>query len=213
MGKLLIINAHPLVDSKQSVSLQVLSYFLERYRQLNPRSTIEQINLYQDSIPMINRQVLQTWEKVQKEEPLSEQEQQLMAKMGAILQQFKDARKYVIALPVHNFNIPSKLKDYMDNVIIPRETFQYTQTGTTIGLLNEGRKVLVIQASDEIYTNHDWLTEVEFTHKYLKEMFKFMGISDYQIIRAQGNRVRDRKQVLIEAYREADKAVIWMTEK
>jgi FMN-dependent NADH-azoreductase len=103
--------------------------------------------------------------------------------MSEILRQFKSAKKYVIALPLHNFNVPSKLKDYMDNILIAKETFAYTDKGS-VGLMNDGRDVLVIQASDGIYTNQDWYTEVEYSHKFLKAMFNFMGV-DYRIIRAQ----------------------------
>jgi FMN-dependent NADH-azoreductase len=66
--------------------------------------------------------------------------------------------------------------------------------------------LLVIQASDAIYTNNDWYTEVEYSHKYLKSMFNFMGIMDYQIIRAQGNAILDRSQILEKAFQEAETA-------
>jgi FMN-dependent NADH-azoreductase len=121
--------------------------------------------------------------------------------MSEIVQQFKGAKKYVIAMPLHNFNVPSKLKDYIDNILIPKETFAYTDKGS-VGLLNDGRHVLVIQASDGIYTNEDWYAEVEYSHKYLKAMFNFMGV-DYQIIRAQGNYFLKRDEVLAKAFQEA----------
>lgn len=127
--------------------------------------------------------------------------------MKKILVQFKDIKQYVIALPLHNFNIPSKLKDYMDNIIIARETFKYTETGS-IGLLNDDRKLLVIQASGSIYTNNDWYTEVEYSHKYLKSMFNFLGVQDYRIIRAQGTALLNREDILVEAYREAEDAAM-----
>lgn len=73
-------------------------------------------------------------------------------------------------------------------------------------MLTDGRSLLVIQASDAIYTNNDWYTEVEYSHKYLKSMFNFMGVMDYQIIRAQGNAFFDRDQVLAQAYKEAEEA-------
>ena len=85
---------------------------------------------------------------------------------------------------MHNFNVPSKLKDYIDNILIARETFQYTEKGSE-GLLTDGRSLLVIQASDAIYTNNDWYTEVEYSHKYLKSMFNFMGL---WIIRSSGHK-------------------------
>ena len=125
--------------------------------------------------------------------------------MNEVLQQFKSANKYVIAYPLHNFNIPSKLKDYMDNILIARETFKYTETGS-VGLLKDGRSMIVIQGSGSIYTNNDWYTEVEYSHKYLKSMFNFLGIEDYEILRVQGTSVLSEDEVLRKAYLEAEEA-------
>ncbi|MBJ9989518.1 FMN-dependent NADH-azoreductase [Paenibacillus sp. S28] len=202
MDKLLVINAHPKVEDDSSVSLTVLRHFLETYRNLNPEGPIEQIDLYAEDVPCIDRIFFSAQEKMQKNERLTEEEQRLTSRMSDILRQFKSAKKYVIAMPLHNFNIPSKLKDYMDNILIAKETFAYTDKGS-IGLLTDGRNVVVIQASDGIYTNQDWYTEVEYSHRYLKSMFNFMGV-DYQIIRAQGNHSLKRDEVLAKAFQEAE---------
>ncbi|MFJ5761165.1 FMN-dependent NADH-azoreductase [Neobacillus sp. NPDC093182] len=206
MNKTLIINAHPKIDDSSSVSLQVYNHFLKAYKELIPDSeSIEQINLYSDVVPMIDKTVLSAWEKQRKEQELSSQEQKVTERMSEILHQFKSANTYIIVLPLHNFNIPSKLKDYMDNIMIARETFKYTENGS-VGLLKDGRRMLVIQASGSIYTNDDWYTEVEYSHKYLKSMFNFLGIEDYQIIRAQGAALLEPNEVLQKAYKEAEEA-------
>ncbi|EOP58386.1 FMN-dependent NADH-azoreductase [Bacillus cereus] len=204
MNKTLIINAHPKVDDTSSVSIKVLNHFLVSYKELIPNNeTIEQINLYDDVVPMIDKTVLSAWEKQGNGQKLTDEEQKVTERMSEILQQFKSANTYVIVLPLHNFNIPSKLKDYMDNIMIARETFKYTETGS-VGLLKDGRRMLVIQASGGIYTNDDWYTEVEYSHKYLKAMFNFLGIEDYQIVRAQGTAVLDPNEVLQNAYTEVE---------
>lgn len=206
MNKTLIINAHPKIDDTSSVSLQVFNHFLKAYKELIPDSeAIEQINLYSDVVPMVDQTVLSAWEKQRKEEELTFEEQKVTERMSEILQQFKSANTYVIVLPLHNFNIPSKLKDYMDNIMIARETFKYTENGS-VGLLKDGRRMLVIQASGGIYTNDDWYTEVEYSHKYLKSMFNFLGIEDYQIIRAQGTALLEPNEVLEKAYKEVEEA-------
>jgi len=210
LEKLLVINAHPKVESDSSVSLQVLRHFLETYRKLNPEGPVEQIDLYRDHVPCIDRVFLRAQEKIKRNERLTEEEQRLTSRMSEILRQFKSAKKYVIAMPLHNFNIPSKLKDYIDNILIAKETFAYTDKGS-VGLLNDGRNVLVIQASDGIYTNQDWYAEVEYSHKFLKAMFNFMGV-DYQIIRAQGNYFLKRAEVLEKAFQEAESAAAFLTQ-
>lgn len=204
MENLLVMNAHPKWDSDTSVSLQVLRHFLEAYKRRHPESTVEQIDLYREYIPCIDRTFLTLQEKKRREERLTEEERTLDSRMSELMRQFKKAKRYVIAMPLHNFNVPSKLKDYIDNILIAKETFAYTDKGS-VGLLNDGRKLLVIQASDGIYTNQDWYSEVEYSHQYLKSMFNFMGV-DYQIIRAQGNHSLSREEVLDKAFQEAEAA-------
>ncbi|NOU87251.1 FMN-dependent NADH-azoreductase [Paenibacillus sp. LMG 31460] len=205
MNKMLVINAHPKVESTSSFSLQVLNHFLKAYKEQNQTETIEQINLYDDHVPAVDRTVLSAWEKLAKGEQLTSEEQEVTSRMSDILKQFKSAHKYVIVMPLHNFNIPSKLKDYMDNILIARETFKYTDTGSE-GLLKDGRSILVIQGSGGVYTNNDWYTEVEYSHKYLKSIFNFMGLEDYQIIRAQGTSFLNRDEILANANKEAEQA-------
>ncbi len=95
--------------------LQKLSFFDE----------VEQIDVYQDDVPAINQAFLHAWQKYEKGLELGIDEQNILNRMGEILSQFKSAKRYVIVMPLYNWNIPSKLKDYMDNIIIPRETFKY----------------------------------------------------------------------------------------
>ncbi|WP_435168460.1 FMN-dependent NADH-azoreductase [Paenibacillus glycanilyticus] len=212
MEKLLVINAHATVDSAASVSLQVGHHFIENYRKLNPNAPIEQIDLYSEEIPELDSTVLGAWGKLASGEELTDEEKRVTGRMNEILQQFKSAKKYVIIMPLHNFNIPSRLKDYMDNVMIARETFKYTENGG-VGLLTDGRSLLVIQGSGGIYTNNDWYTDNEFSHKYLKSMFNFLGIEDYRIIRAQGTNVLDKTEVLDKAKKEAEEAAARLASK
>lgn len=210
MSKMLVINAHPRVESQQSISLLVLNRFLSAYKQLNPTETVEQINLYDEQIPIVDLTALSASDKLSKGEHLSDTEQQITNRRNEILKQFKDSTIYVIVMPMHNFNIPSKLKDYMDTIIVPRETYKFTDNGS-VGLLNDGRSMLVIQGSGSVYTNNDWYSEVEYSHKYLKSMFNFLGIEDYQIIRAQGTAILKWDEIRDKAYREAEEAAQRLT--
>lgn len=42
--------------------------------------------------------------------------------------------------------------------------------------------------------------------KYLKSVFNFLGIEDYQIIRIQGTDILEQNVVLQKAYKEVDEA-------
>lgn len=210
MSKLLIINAHPDFDSKTSASLDVFNYFLKVYKDMHSNDeVIEQINLYDVEVPVLDKNVLSTWSKQAEGKELTKQEKKITDRMSELLEQFKSANKYVIVFPMHNFNIPSKLKDYIDNIMIARETFRYIDTPmsdgrASVGLLNDGRSILTIQASGSIYSNNDFYTELEYSNKYLKSIFYLFGIEDFETIRVQGTALLDRNDVLQKGYKEAE---------
>ncbi|MFD2614407.1 FMN-dependent NADH-azoreductase [Paenibacillus gansuensis] len=210
MGKLLIINAHPDFDSKTSASLDVFNYFLNVYKEKHSKDeVIEQINLYDEEVPLLDKTVLSAWSKQAEGKELTSQEKKVTDRMSELLKQFKSASKYVIVFPMHNFSIPSKLKDYIDNVLIARETFRYLEAPlsngrASVGLLDDGRSVVTIQASGSIYTNNDFYTELEYSNKFLKSIFYLMGIEDFEAVRIQGTAFLDRNEVLQKAYKEAE---------
>lgn len=74
--------------------------------------------------------------------------------------------------------------------------------------MTDGRRILVIQGSGAVYTNNDWYTEVEYSHKYLKSMFNFLGILDYTIVRAQGTAILDKNEILRKAFIEVESAAV-----
>lgn len=124
--------------------------------------------------------------------------------MKELLKEFKEHKRVVIVLPIHNFNVSSKLKDYMDNILIARETFKYTSDGS-VGLMNDNRKVLLLQSSGAIYTNNDRYTPLEFSHYYIKEMFcNIMGFNEFDIIRVQGTAVSatNKDEIVQNAFKE-----------
>ena len=105
-----------------------------------------------------------------------------------LLNQFKANHRIVILTPLHNFNITSRLKDYIDNIMIARETFKYTEDGS-VGLMTDDYKAHYYKQV-VCHTNDDRYTPLEFSYYYLKEMFKeIMGFDEFYIARAQGTSV------------------------
>lgn len=146
------------------------------------------------------------YKKTGKDLAFTDEEQALYSRMRELLDQFKQHKRIILFMPVHNFNIPAKLKDYMDQILIPRETYRYTENGS-VGMMKDGRKALLVQSSGSIYTNDDRYTPLEYGYFYLKSMFEeIMGFDSFQIIRAQGTDLdgADREAILQAAYTEID---------
>lgn len=145
------------------------------------------LNLYDTVIPQATvPELLGIWEKQAQHVNLSIEEQRLFAINQQLLQQFKAHHRIVIAMPLHNFNVPARLKDYIDNILVARETFRYTENGS-VGLMTDNYRVMLLQASGSIYTRNDRYTPMEFSRLYLDKMFtEIMGFDRFEIVRAQG---------------------------
>jgi FMN-dependent NADH-azoreductase len=71
--------------------------------------------------------------------------------MGNTLDQFLEADKVVFVTPMWNFNIPSRVKTYIDNLCIPNKAFKYTENGP-VGLI-KGKKALHIHATGGVHSH------------------------------------------------------------
>ena len=185
-NQLLLIIAHPL-DENASNSQTVAKEFTKKYTEHNPQDKIITINLYNENIPLIDKDVLTAWGSLQKGtqfSDLSTSQQQKLGRMNEILEQFLAANKYVFVSPMWNFSIPPMLKAYIDNITIVGKTFKYTETGP-IGLLGD-KKVLHIEARGGSYTDNP-MQEFEMSDRYLHKLFTgFLGVKTFEKIIIEG---------------------------
>ena len=188
--KTLIINTHPDFTNEEHYSIKLQKLFMEKFQERFPADQLTLLNLYDIEVPRIEKgQLMDVWQKQIAGEPLSATEQAVADQSAHLLTQFKEHHRIVIVAPLHNFNVTSRMKDYMDNIMIARETFKYTEDGS-VGLMTDNYRVLLLQASGSIYTNHDRYTHLEFSHFYLQKMFEeIMGFDQFSIVRAQGTSV------------------------
>lgn len=184
--QVLVITAHPL-DHTVSNSMAVAKQFVQDYANKNPNDKINNINLYEEDIPLLDKDVLTAWAALgagTEFNTLSSKQQQKVTRLGHILEQFLAADKYVFVSPLWNFSIPPMLKAYIDAIAIPGKTFKYTETGP-IGLLTD-KKIVHIQARGGVYSSSP-MKELEMGNSYLHTMFvKFLGVPSYDEIIIEG---------------------------
>ena len=102
------------------------------------------------------------------------------ADAGRALQEFVDADVVVVGAPMYNFGIPSTLKAWIDRLAVAGKTFHYTEAGPK-GLL--GGKKVIVASSRGGFHQHDG---ADFQESYLRHIFGFFGITDVEIVRAEG---------------------------
>ena len=204
--KTLIINAHPDYLNDNHFSIKYQEIFLDKFKKKFPDSDYTILNLYDLDLPRIEEKGLQSiWNKRRSSSYLTSTELKIEKNSQALLSQFKEHHRIVIVSPLHNFNITSRLKDYLDNILISRETFKYTSTGSE-GLMTNNYKVLLLQASGSIYTNDDSYTPLEFSNFYLKAMFEeIMGFNKFYIARMEGTALLKEDEVIADGITQLEK--------
>ena len=175
----LIINAHPDPQNKTAYCTNRLVDCLSKKL---PDASV--LNLYNEDIPELTAETLPLYGSVYDEKSsLSKREQQILARRAELIEQFKAADRLIIAMPMHNFSVTSRLKDYVDNIIMGGQTFQFSENGPQ-GLMG-GHKALLVQSSGSVYSTGP-LAPWEQSYPFLRTVFGMLGFDSTDIVRAEG---------------------------
>jgi FMN-dependent NADH-azoreductase len=121
---------------------------------------------------------------------------------AVVLEEFLAADTVVLGVPMYNFSLPSQLKAWIDRVAVAGKTFRYTAEGPE-GLAT-GKKVIVISTRGGHYSAGP-AAVMDHQESYLLAVLGFFGITDIEIVRAEGlNLSADSK---IEAISEAERSI------
>src|SRR5690606_7008056 len=155
MSKLLVVRAHPVIH-KESRSMKVTDVFLESYKQHHPQDSVEEINVYNIQVPEIDSDLLNAWDELAQGTrfyALSASQQHKVTLFDSLTGGFLEHDKIVVANPLWNLSIPTRLKAWFDTITVAGKTFKYTEQGS-VGSV-EGKKVLHIQANGGVYSGAD----------------------------------------------------------
>ena len=119
---------------------------------------------------------------------------------ASLLDEFLSADVLVLGAPMFNLSVPSTLKAWLDRVLQKGRTFDVSGDGLNIGLAAGKRVVLVSTRGGQ---PHEALADHQ--ESYLKAVFGIMGVSEVQVVRAEGIAlgVEPRAQAIQGALRQA----------
>lgn len=185
--KTLLINGHPGFKEGQGFSLQLQKFFEKTFHEEFPDEELTILNLYDFNLPRVeNDSLWSAWSKQMVGVDLDDKEKEALSLNRQLLDQFKEHHRIVIVGPLHNFSVTSRIKDYLDNIMIARETFKYTEQGS-VGLMTDDYKVWYIQGSGSIFSDNGKYSHLEHSTFYLKDVFvDVMGFDEFYLSRAEG---------------------------
>ena len=103
---------------------------------------------------------------------------------ATILQEFLDADIVVVGAPMYNLGVPSVLKAWIDRISVAGATFRYTEKGPE-GLAG-GKRVVLASTRGGLYAAGSPFAALDFQEAYLRAVFAFLGVTDVQVVRAEG---------------------------
>jgi FMN-dependent NADH-azoreductase len=181
MPKLLKIEVSPRGD--HSYSRQLAQQFVEQWEKTHSGGEVVVRDLVKTDLPYIELPWIMA---AYTDSATHSSEQKAALEIGyELIAELKTADEYLLSTPMYNFNLPAKLKAYIDHIVRSGHTFQVNKDGSYSGLL-EGKKATVIIASAGDYKPGTPAAGMDAETPYLKSILGFVGVTDVQFIQAGG---------------------------
>ncbi len=127
------------------------------------------------------------------------QQAELAAIADTLIDELQTADTIVFSTPVYNFSVPATVKAWADLVARAGTTFKYTENGPQ-GLLT-GKKAYITVASGGTQIGSD----IDFMTPWLKFFLGFLGITDVEVIAADGIMGAGGEEKIVEAHDHVDR--------
>ena len=175
--KLLHIDSSILGDN--SASRQLSREVVEAWKAADPSVEVVYRDLAADAIAHFSAATLVA---AGTPEDVRDAAQAFEAKLSAeTLEEFLAADAVVIGAPMYNFTVPTQLKAWIDRVAVAGKTFAYDENGPK-GLAG-GKKVVIVSTAGGIHAGQP---SGQAHEEYLLLVLRFLGITDIEIVRAEG---------------------------
>ncbi len=160
---------------KPSVSRQLSNEIVQKISNDQSKVTYRDVS---QGLSFVDEQMIGAYYTQKKER--SEEQNQAIALSDTIVEELMAADTVVIGMPIYNFSMPAGFKTWSDLAARVGETFKYTENGP-VGLL-EGKNAYVAVASGGTKVG----SEIDFLTPWLRHFLGFIGISNVEIVQAEG---------------------------
>lgn len=165
----------------QSYSHQFASHIVDDLKSRHPGAKVVVRNVSKEPLPHIDEAFVNS--RALPPEKRGPAEIQALARSDVLLDELAAADVIVLAVPMHNFGLPSALKAWIDHIVIPGRAFSYSEKGPQ-GLL-KGKKAIVVVARGGVYSSEP-MQQFDFQESYLRAVLGFIGITNVHVVRVEG---------------------------
>ncbi|MBE0535926.1 MAG: NAD(P)H-dependent oxidoreductase [Phycisphaerae bacterium] len=175
MSRVLYIKASP--RGGRSKSIAVADAFIAEYKKHHPDDEIEVFDLFEADLPSFDGLTVQAKYTIMHGKEHTDAELKAWRRVEELIEHFKSADKYVLAVPMWNFGISYRLKQYIDILVQPGYAFTYSPEEGYKGLIT-GRPLFVAYARGGAYGEGTGSDALDYQKKYIEVIFPFMGFTD-----------------------------------
>jgi FMN-dependent NADH-azoreductase len=158
-------------------SSQLMDRFVRGWLESNPRGRVIERDLAAAPVPHLSVERFQAF--LTKPEARTPEQQAIANDSDRLIEELRSADVILLGVPMYNFSVPSTLRAYFDHVARAGVTFRYTEAGAE-GLI-KGKKAYVFVTRGGVYGEGE-----DSQIPYLRQFLAFIGITDLEIIRAEG---------------------------
>jgi len=166
---------------QQSATRELGAAWVNNWRGLNPHAEVQYRDLARDPLAHLSGEIFAARSAQDAARELRASDD-IEADQSA-LADFLAADVVVVGAPMYNFSIPSQLKAWIDRIVVAGKTFRYTANGPE-GMA-KGKKAVLVISRGGIYSAGP-AAALDFQETYLRGVLGFIGISDVEVIRAEG---------------------------
>ena len=159
---------------ERSHSTKIAQAYLEQAKKNIPDLELNHINPWSLNLPEFDGDMLNAKYSVIRGTDPSADEVSAWSNVKNIFDEFNNADHYLFSVPMWNFNIPYKLKHYIDIVTQPGMSWSYTPDEGYKGLMS-GRTATVIYASGDGYGEGTGFESYDLQKPYIELWLAFIG--------------------------------------
>ncbi|WJM59815.1 FMN-dependent NADH-azoreductase [Bacillus amyloliquefaciens] len=182
--------------AEEGVSVKLYEAFLAAYKENNPNDEVIELDLHNENLPYLGRDMINGTFKASKGIEMTDEEKKQASTADIYLNQFVKADKVVFAFSLWNFTVPAVLHTYVDYLSRAGVTFTYTPEGPK-GLMGD-KKVALLNARGGVYSEGP-MASLEMSLNFMKTVLGFWGVQDLHTVVVEGhNAAPDNAQAIIE---------------
>lgn len=171
-----------------SLTRQLSAAYAEQWQAKNPGGKVIQRDLATQALPHITEAMIGAY--FTPADQRSAEQQAIIAQSDKLVDELVAADTLVIGVPMYNFAPPSAFKAWIDHISRVGRTFKYGETGP-VGLLT-GKRAIVILSRGGVYSEGP-AQPLDFQGTYIRGVFGFLGITDIELIVAEGVSMGEEK--------------------